>query len=154
MKAKLLTATVVVVMTLSTPLFADSSHHREGKSGGTMSSNSMGMMDMEEMHDHMARMQAIMKKIHATKDKAEQQKLMQQHMQAMREGMNMMSAGKAGGMGNMGGMQGNHQGMMDGGKMKDCHSKMGQRMEMMQGMMGQMMEHMNQQQNMNMKMGK
>jgi len=60
------------------------------------------------MQQQMEKMQELMDKIHATTNPAERQKLMQEHMQAMREGMKMME-GMRGGM---------KMGMMGGGKKK------------------------------------
>ena len=62
----------------------------QGKEGG------MAMMKMDRQ---MEKMRDLMKRIHATQDPQERQRLMQEHMQAMQEGMKMMR-----GMGMMGGM--------------------------------------------------
>lgn len=99
------------------------------------------------MQDHMKKMQMQMEKIRATSDPTEKQKLMQEHMQAMHEGMGMM-CGMSGGGGCMGGgMMGGGMkdgamkqgGMMQGGMMKH-HEMMEKRMDMMQSMMQQMIE--------------
>jgi len=145
MKTKLLNGTVVAMMVLSSPLFADSSHHQKESPANTMQSNGMAMMDMKKMDDHMNKMKETMAQIHRAENKEERQKLMQQHMQEMQQGMSMMSGGMAG---SVSGKKGGHGGMVGTETMKNCHGMMEQRIDMMQGMMGQMMEQMMQQQKM------
>jgi len=157
MRSTLLAGITVVMITLSTAVFADKTHH-EGKneaSGQSMSGmmrleSGMPMMDMDAMHGHMAEMQKTMEKIHHTKDSKEHQKLMQQHMQEMHKGMGMMSGGM---MKKMPGKMKEPMAMMDAddeiadlNTMQKRHKMTEQRMDAMQGMMGQMMEHMMQQQ--------
>jgi hypothetical protein len=94
----------------------------------------MAMMDMDkqsaQMQERMKTMQVQMDRIHKTTDPAERRKLMQEHMQSMREGMGMMK-GMGGGMG---------AGMM-GGDPKQRQDMMERRMDMMHMMMEQMMQH-------------
>lgn len=90
--------------------------------------------------EQMNKMQDIMMKMQQTTDPAERQRLMQEHMQAMGEGMGMMR-GMGGGM--MMGMgtapsSGAAKGMMDCTPMME---EMGQRMKMMEMMMDQMLKH-------------
>jgi hypothetical protein len=106
-------------------------------------------------------MQQQMDRIRQTKDPKERQKLLQEHMQSMQEGMSMMRGmggpmmmGMMGGQkdamgpGMMGGGQkgGMGPGMMGGGPMAGMDPKQQQeftqrRMDMMQMMMEQMMQH-------------
>ena len=102
-------------------------------------------MKMEKMQEKMTKMQEQMSKIQLTSDPIERRKLMEAHMQSMREIMKMMRGMSGGMMGKkkkgepvtedgeaMGGMQ---TGMMA------HHKMMEDRMDMMQMMMEQMMEH-------------
>ena len=185
MKIKLTTGAAVVFLMLSNPLMAEEDHHKDGdsrqSSPGMMMSGGMPMMDMpmmnmEAMHDHMAKMQKTMDQVHRSKNMKDQQKLLHQHMKEMHEGMGMMqgmmSESMPGPMGDkqmrgdmpkdMRGQMSDDQmrgkgrmGMMDDDDdmsdvkaMRKRHNMMEQRMDMMQGMMDQMMEHMMQQQTM------
>ncbi len=97
---------------------------------------------MQGMQNTMGKMQEQMAKIRSTSDPAERQKLMLEHMSAMREAMGTMM--KTGGPGT---------GMMPGGGMmagsaappaSEVPGRMGmmeQRMGMMQMMMDQMIQH-------------
>ena len=118
------------------------------RSGGQQSGMGMqggGMMDdrtTERLQENMRKMQTQMEQIRATKDDKERERLMDEHMKTMREGMGMMR--------NMGG--GMMQGMTDGGArsggpdgMAPGSGDMPSRMEMMErrmDMMQTMMEHM------------
>jgi hypothetical protein len=73
---------------------------------------------MQQMQAHMQTMHALMERALIADSQPERNRLMQEHMQSMREGMAMMQ----------------RMPMPDGA--------MGQRMGMMQDMMGQMMRHM------------
>ena len=96
---------------------------------------------MQRMQDNMKSMQDMMAKIHASKDPAERQKLMQEHSKAMHAQMEMMGGmGGMAGMGGMGGGQMKGGGMMGGDMMKE-HQAMQGRMAMMEMMMGQMLQH-------------
>lgn len=90
---------------------------------------------MQHMQDNMKAMQDMMAKIHASKDPAERQKLMQEHSKAMHAQMDMMGGMRGGQMGMMKG-----DGMM-GGDMMQQHQAMQGRMAMMEMMMGQMLQH-------------
>jgi hypothetical protein len=125
----------------------------------------MGAAAMPRMRDNMKKMQELMAKIHASKDPAERQQLMQQHSRAMHEQMQMMQAmggGQdgmmGGGMKMGGGMQGGAsppagaqggpppgEGMMNHEMMMN-HQAMQARMGMMEMMMGQMLQHQEAQQ--------
>ena len=107
-------------------------------------------MKMEKMREKMKKMQEQMSKIQSATDPKERQKLMEDHMQSMREGMKMMGA-MGGGMKGGGMMDkkkkgepktdgGDKMGGMQMGMMKH-HKMMEERMDMMQMMMEQMMEH-------------
>lgn len=97
-----------------------------------------GMMDEKQtvqMRERMKIMQAQMDRIHKTADPAERRKLMQEHMQSMRDGMDMMR-GMGGPM-----MGGKGDGMAMMGDPKQRQDMMERRMDMMQMMMEQMMQH-------------
>jgi len=163
MKLQLLAGITVVIVALSTPVFADEAHHEDKEETAGQSMSGMPMMDMDMMHEQMAKMQKTMNKIHSIKNMEERQKLMRQHMQEMHKGMGMMGKmsekmpgkmdrpmGIIGGHGKKG-MMGDDDKMLDVDGMMKRHKMMEQRMSMMQGMMGQMMEHMMQKEKMNMK---
>lgn len=110
---------------------ADDRHHPQpgqeaaANTAATSASQStaIGMMDMSRMQD----MHKTMERIQKSKDPAERQRLMQEHMDQMQKMM-----------GDMNGMMGMGAGMSAG----DRQQMMEKRMDMMQGMMEQMMEHM------------
>lgn len=79
-----------------------------------------------QMQAHMQEMDTLMAAIKAEQDPAKLEALMQQHMELMHAGMEMMSRG---------------EGATNGMTMEDRMQGMEHRMEMMQMMMGQMMEH-------------
>lgn len=98
MKKSILFA-VITTVALSAPIaFADDAHHPEQdkKAAPAKSSKTAGAADkqtdmqMDQMQEQMKKMQAQMEKIRKTTDPKERQKLMQQHMQSMNEGMKMM----------------------------------------------------------------
>lgn len=95
---------------------------------------------MQMMQGHAQKMREQMAKIRAAKDPKERQKLMSEHMTAMREGMKMLKG--APGCAMMSGMaaKGMGQDKMDMGNMMSCHQMMEKKMEMMQGMMEGLME--------------
>jgi protein CpxP len=164
--ASVLTA-VVLASALAAPVLyaADDKDHAahhvaSDQSEGTPEDKAAGMK-MEKMQEQMKKMHEQMQKIQATTDPQARQKLMQEHMQSMREGMKMMH-GMGGGM--MGGkkgapmmeegasdkgagmdkdsMEGMHKdGMRMGMMMKKRHQMMEQRLDMMEKMMDQMLEH-------------
>jgi len=112
---------------------ADDRHHPQSgqeaaaSAAATSASQSMrmGMMDMDRMQE----MHKTMERIQQSKDPAERQRLMQEHMEQMQKMM-----------GDMHGMMG--KGMGAGMSAEDRQKMMENRMDMMQGMMDQMMEHM------------
>ena len=97
---------------------------------------------MSGMQDKMQHMRDLMARIHATSDPAERQKLMDQHMRTMNEGMQMMGSAMG---------QPPTAACAEGDtrcqtqRMQGEQQMMQRRMDMMQGMMGQMMQHMMQQ---------
>ncbi len=127
MKNTLLVA-AAVACALSAPLASAQEKHVHGKPAMTM--------DMEKMKA----MQAQMDTIRIVTDPEVRQRLMQDHMQAMQEGMKEMHA--------MGGpmMRGAmpmeaKNGAMKQGDMMKHHAMLEKRMDMMQMMMEQMMQH-------------
>ena len=120
---------------------------RSGERQSGMGMQGGGMMDdrtTERLQGNMRKMQTQMEQIRATKDDKERERLMDEHMKTMQEGMGMMR--------NMGG--GMMQGMTDGGTrgagpdamapgsgdMPGRMDMMERRMDMMQMMMEQMTE--------------
>ena len=96
---------------------------------------------MQAMHEEMAR-------IHASQDPAERQRLLQEHMQSMHQGMMVMGQMMGPmGMGPRGPTQqcGQADAQCQIGQMQRQQEAMGQRMMMMHQMMGQMMQHMTEQ---------
>ena len=147
---KLLISHIVAGLLMGTPMaYADDAHHPE--QGGTPASapdkamsSSVADAQMAKAQERMKQAQALMARLRESKDPAERKRLMQEHMQAMRDTMGMMRGMR---MGMMGGGQG--MGMTGGGQgkgpAKSCgimpmHQMMEDRMEMMQMMMEQMFE--------------
>lgn len=134
---KKLLNTLAIAGLLSTPVMAanDHQHEQHQQTKGNAAGMMMGGMDhkqMMKMHEHMKEMIDLMGKIHQETDPEKKEALLEQHMDAMHEGMNMMNEkmhGKAG-MGDMATM-----------KMEERMGMMEQRMDMMQQMMGQMTKH-------------
>ena len=101
-----------------------------------------------QMQTRMQEMHALMERIQNTTDPAERQRLMAEHMQAMRAGMTtmgrMMGGGTAGAQGSGPGSaqcaENDMQCRM--AQMRGEQRMMGERMAMMQQMMQQMMDHM------------
>jgi len=138
------------------PAFADDAHHPE-KSDGAATGNPAATAPAkpaaaDEANKQLTRARALMQRIEQTSDAAERQRLMQEHLQAMREGMGMMRGmGAMGGMGGAGmmmsqgpagggmGMSGDKAGGMMGCDMMAGHAMMEKRMDMMQQMMEQML---------------
>jgi periplasmic protein CpxP/Spy len=94
---------------------------------------------MQQMQSRMREMQALMGRIHETQDPAERHRLMQEHMQSMRQGMaamgRIMDAPMEPGRDCP---QADAECRMQG--MQRQQQMMNQRMGMMQMMMGQMMQ--------------
>lgn len=137
---KLITTTITITalaMILTVPLaMANQQHHEEkGEKSQEMSMQEDmmgegGMMNHDGMQKRMQAMRQTMKKIHATQDTAERKRLMQKHMQQMRDAMGEMS-----------GMGERHDGMRQNMKNMDgehCKKMMKMHSEMMQGMKQQM----------------
>jgi len=98
---------------------------------------------MQQMQSHMETMREQMARIHATTDPEERQRLMEEHMRTMHEGMTMMGRMMQGPMAQGEARQcaqGDTECRMD--QMQMQQQMMGQRMGMMQQMMEQMMERM------------
>ena len=102
-------------------------------------------MKMDKMQKKMKKMQDLMAKIQSTDDPKERQKLMEEHMESMRDGMKMMR-----GMGGKpkgehpaegGGEKDTDKGGMMGGMMMKKHQMMEDRLDAMQKMMEQILEH-------------
>jgi hypothetical protein len=108
-------------------------------------SDIVAMPQMQQMQSRMQAMREQMARIHATADPEERQRLMQEHMQSMHEGMMTMNEMM--------------RGAMAPGQARECQQTdtecrmnqmqtqqqmMGQRMGMMQQMMEQMVEQMTQ----------
>lgn len=167
MKTRNLAVLIAAIIFASGNVLAEQSHHPDGapasqQSGMGMMGGGM-MMDgkmMESMQENMKKMQAQMAEIRNTKDDETRERLMDEHMQAMDEGMSMMR-GMGGGMmqGMMGSGMQNGKGM-DGGMMKGGEGMKGgmapgasdmmgrmdmmeKRMDMMQMMMEQQVESQN-----------
>jgi hypothetical protein len=125
-------------------------HHSEKAAAGAKApraaaSPQAGDKSVARMQEHMKKMQDIMARMQKTTDPAERQKLMNEHTQAMQEGMKtmrtsaMMQDMMSGGMMREAPKEGAGPGMGGGGPMS--HEMMERRMEMMQMMMEQMMQH-------------
>ncbi len=144
---------VALSLTFS-PAFADDAHHPE-KSGAAAAGNQSAAAQApakatpaDEAGKQLTKAQALMQRIEQTRDPAERQRLMQEHLQAMREGMGMMrgmgvmGAGMMMGQGPAGsgkGMSGDKAGGMMGCDMMAGHAMMEKRIDMMQQMMEQML---------------
>ena len=169
MKKLLISNMVAGLMMSASVAYADDAHHPD--QGGTPAvksasdkavSSDVADAQMAKAQERMKQAQALMARLRESKDPAERKRLMQEHMQAMRDTMGMMRGMRMGmmgggqGMGMMGGGQG--MGMMGGGQgmgtmgsgqgkgpaktggMMPMHQMMEDRMEMMQMMMEQMFE--------------
>lgn len=126
------TVVALLGLALTAPVaFGDEAHHPEQKVAAGAAPGKPAEPPVQKMKDNTDTLRAQVDKIAKTKDQAERQKLMQEHMQTLREGMMM-----AGGPGGAAGM-----GMPGGGMMMDC-PMMGQTMG--GGMSGDMMQRMQQ----------
>lgn len=122
----------MVTAVMAGPVLADS---HQSQSGAHRHGAMMGMMNQEQMqtmHQHMEKMQALMAEINQESDPEKRRALMQTHRQSMREGMQMMKG--------QGGMGSGRKGMSPMG-MEERMGMMEQRMNMMHMMMEQMMDH-------------
>lgn len=140
-------AVVMTALTLASPVaWAVDEHHPDQKPAATAPTPPRNTEQaVQQMKQNTDKLRAQMDKILKTKDPAERQKLMQEHMQTLREGMvataGAMGGGPEGGAGMMGG------GMMDcsmmgGGATSDALTgrlnQMEKRLDMMQMMLEQM----------------
>ena len=148
MKKAIFYAALVSLTLSTTPAFADDAHHPEQdkKTAPAKSDKPAGATkkqtdkEINPMQVNMKKMQAQMEKIHKATDPKDRQKLMQEHMQSMQDGMKMMHG--------MGGEMMQNCDMADGKGMKSHMmggDMMEKRMEMMQMMMEQMKQHQDQQ---------
>jgi len=163
MKKTMILATLCIILAMSIPVVAQTdktaapstSGHESHSGQDTAQPTPPPATAQQPAHDHdmgknaqvmdthMKNMRAQMENIKATTDPVERQKLMQQHMLGMREGMKMMKdmpgcQMMAGGMksGESGKMEMKPMGM---GPMM-CHQMMEKKMEMMQDMMEGLIE--------------
>lgn len=98
---------------------------------------------VQKMQENLKKMQGQLDRIARTKDEKARQKLLQEHMQTMRENM-MASMGMMGGMMDCPMMSGSGMGMMGGsGMAPDAMMNHMQMMEKRMDMMQMMMEQMN-----------
>ena len=152
-------AVIALSATLSVPAFADDAHHPDQpktQAATTAAPVAPASVDqsVRTMKENTRKMQTQLDKIGRARNPQERQKLLQEHMQTMRENMMlgkgmmsdmmgcpMMKGGTMGeGMGM--GMMGGGMGMMGGGTAPDAAmnrmNMMEKRMDMMQMMMEQM----------------
>jgi periplasmic protein CpxP/Spy len=126
MKNALLTAiALLIILPSPTSYAADVQRPGTQGQGQSMSRQQQGSMSMEKMQAKMQQMQQQMEAIRNTEDPDKRDKLIDEHMKSMQQGMDMMSG--------MGG------GMMGDDTMMRMNS-MEQRMDMMQMMMDQMVQ--------------
>jgi hypothetical protein len=151
MKPILITLSLATALSLPFAAMAQddhAAHHPDDKAAAKEDAGS-GMMMMDRQ---MQKMRDLMEKMHKASDPAERQRLLEEHMQAMHEGMETMR-GMRGEMGMMGkrkdaakdGEGRAQDDSADGGHMMmgmlKRHKMMQQRMDMMESMMEQMLEH-------------
>jgi len=130
MKAKLILLTSALYILPLSAIHAEEAQHAN-KSGDKTMQGSMGNMQQQKK-----KMMQQMNEIKNTKNPEQRDRLIEEHMKSMQQGMKMMG-GKDMKMGMMGGKE--KQGMkMD---MKKHMKMMENRMDMMQDMMGQMMQN-------------
>jgi hypothetical protein len=162
MRYFLMLLSACIVLTLNTPVVAQTQQHETPAVTATdphaghgadpaapsadvakpTATDSQAGKHMQMMQGHTQKMREQMAKIRAAQNPKERQKLMQEHMTAMREGMKMLK--DAPGCAMTGAMamaaKGTGQGMMDMGNMMMCHQMMEKKVEMMQGMLEGLME--------------
>ncbi len=134
-RVRLLTVAILLAFPLPS-LYADNTHHPEkqaqGKSSPMAGQKGMSGGMMSNMRVHMKKMMQQMQEIHKARDPDKRDRLTEEHMQSMQEGMKMMK-GMGGGM-----MMGESEPMGDDVRMR--MDMMEQRMKMRQMMMDQMMQ--------------
>lgn len=155
-------AAVAALSVAATSLYADDTHHPEKAQQSTSAPEATVMeqstnpgpvtaRQMGQAQETMHKLQELMGKIRQTRDPKERRKLMQEHMQAMQEGLKQLhdmggsmmgngDGGKQGGMMMEMGAGGKTGGGMMMGDMMKMHNMMEMRMEMMATMMEQMMQ--------------
>jgi hypothetical protein len=117
---------LVICCAAATVAFADTQPSQPQKKAAPPAS-AAAVPSTAGMQEHMKDMQALMTKIENTQDRAERQRLLEQHQEAMRAQMDRMQhMGMGAGMG---------QGMAQ------CQENMQARMSMMSAMVEQMMRH-------------
>jgi hypothetical protein len=130
MKKMILAASLLAMLTITTPVLAVEAHHPENQ--GTQVD---AQTDTSKMDASVQQMQEMRKKIETEKKPAARKDLMHQHMRMMKDGMNMMTMmGGKGGM--MGGMMG---GAASGSPTDDRMGMLEKKMMMMQEMLNGMM---------------
>lgn len=143
----LLTAVLALPIAQAADEEDHSAHHPGAEEGQTTATpdNMAGEKKMEKMQEQMKKMREQMEKINAATDPKERQKLMEGHMQSMRDGMKTMREMRGGKMGMMGKKKEGEPMMKEGGKEKEGmqmgmmmmkrHKMMEDRLDMMQMMM-------------------
>jgi len=132
MNAKLILLTAAIYILPLSAIHAEDAQHAN-KAGDKTVQGSMG-----NMQQHNKNLMQQMNDIKNTKNPDQRDRLIEEHMKSMQQGMKMMG-GKDMKMGMMGGKEKQGMGMdMD---MKKHMKMMENRMDMMQDMMGQMMEN-------------
>ncbi len=143
---KIFVLTTAVLLAAILPLVhADDASHPGKQAGAKAMAGQPGKGNMmQKMQAHMKKTMRQMDEIHKTKDPDKRDKLIEEHMKSMQEGMEMMRAmgggmmmGMQGGQGKMGKSQ-MGQGVKMDGDMQMRMDRMEQRMDMMQMMMEQM----------------
>lgn len=137
-KTLLTTAMIVLAMPMTSSYAVDAHHPGKQAQGLSMPAQQGGGMMTEKMQAHMKKMMQQMDEIRDTGDPDKRDKLIEEHMKSMQEGMEMMR-GMGGGM-MMGAMGGNQKDGQMGGDMPMRMDRMEQRVDMMQMMMDQMMQ--------------
>jgi hypothetical protein len=126
MKKMILAASLLAMLTITTPVLAVEAHHPENQ--GTQVD---AQTDTSKMDASVQQMQEMRKKIETEKKPAARKDLMHQHMRMMKDGMNMMTM-----MGGKGGMMAEQKDTTSM-PMADRMATMEKKMEMMSKMMGQ-----------------
>jgi hypothetical protein len=146
---KLYLAVIALSATLSVPAFAVDAHHpdqpKPQPDTAALVAPAGADKSVRTMKENTRKMQAQLDRIGRAKNPQERQRLLQEHMQTMRENM-MIGKGMMGDMMGCpmmeGGMMGGGMGMMGGGMAPDAAmnrmNMMEKRMDMMQMMMEQM----------------
>ncbi|WP_341677266.1 hypothetical protein [Niveibacterium sp. SC-1] len=159
MKAIAIAAVSAASLFAMSPAFANDAHHPDKQkpdAAATAAAKDSGVASGAALQDQMSKMQSLMTRIRASEDPAERSRLLQEHTQAMQDGMRMMAGTMSGGgmkagdnmmLGSPTNQSAPHAGRKASGmSMKDCpmmaaHAPMMQRMDMMQAMMAQMLAH-------------